>query len=314
MKINVNLLNRTNQRVAVLKEKPVRFSEKGYAGVVHKGKVFPLYEGNVIFAHDTTYEKKEYLNFADNVSDFIYHQTDEWIPDYDKKDKKAAKSKAAKSKSNKNVKSKTISPKRNRLEGVEVLHSNLWPEPAFIPRNEKSRYSSGSFEPNLAPHDQNDPTFFNSNSKSPPQYLSDEFDYDEDESLPEPDESNCEDYVALKFDRGDKKIEIGVFALLRHGWLYASSSQNDDERLIINGKNTCFVILQLIQAIGEPEVRTIFIDMRKSYPTLVQYDNTYEAVYCEEVYQDETQQILVKTRSHGILLVNSKYEFEEVTS
>ena len=130
--------------------------------------------------------------------------------------------------------------------------------------------------------------------------------------MPEPDESNCEDYVALKFDRGDKKIEIGVFALLRHGWLYASSSQNDDERLIINGKNTCFVILQLIQAIGEPEVRTIFIDMRKSYPTLVQYDNTYEAVYCEEVYQDETQQILVKTRSHGILLINSKYEFEEI--
>ena len=54
--------------------------------------------------------------------------------------------------------------------------------------------------------------------------------------------------------------------------------------------------------------------MRESYPTLVQYDNTYEGVYCEEVFQNPEPQILVKTRSHGILLINSNYEFEEVAS
>ena len=314
MKVKVNLLNRTNQRVAVLKDKPVRFSQKGYAGVVHKGKVFPLYEGNVVFAHDTTYEKKDYLGFAESASDFVYHQPDEWIPDYESDDKKVAKSKIIKPRSKRDPKTKKITPKRSRFEAVNVFHSNLWPEPAFISRSEELRYSSGSVEPNVAPHDESDPRFFNSNSKRPNQYNSDEFDYDEESSLPEPSENNCEDYIALKFDRGDKKIEIGVFALLKHGWLYTDQSQHNDERIIINGQNTCFVILQLIQTFSEPEVRTIFIDMRKPYPTLVQYDNTYEGVYCEEVYQDPEQQILVKTRSHGVLLINSKYEFEEAAS
>lgn len=312
MKVNVNLLNKTNQRVAVLEEKPVRISEKGYAGVVHKGKVFPLYQGNIIFAHDTTYTKKEYFNFASSAADFTYHKTDEWIPDYDSKDKKTIKPKVIKASSKNNSKSKSKNTAQNILEVVEVLHSNLWPEPAFISSNEKPKYSSGSNEPNVALHDQDDPKFFNSNSKSPTQYLSDEFDYDEEEFLTEPDESNCEDYTALKFDRGDKKIEIGVFELLRNGWLYANPSRYEDERLIINGKNTRFVILQLIQAFGEPEVTTIFIDMRKSYPEIVQYDNAHDAIYCEEVYQDAKQQILVKTRSHGILRINSNYEFEQV--
>ena len=312
MQVNVNLLNRTNQRVAVLKEKPVRFSKNGYAGIVHKGKIFPLYEGNVVFAHDTTYDKKDFLNFAKTASDFVYHKTDEWISDYESEDRKKAKSKIIKSKSKTNSKTKKIIPKRNRLEAVKIFHCNLWPEPAFISRNEEPSYPSGSHEPNVAPHDEGDPRFFNSNSKRPNPYNFDEYDDDEEESLPEPSEHNCEDYTALKFDRGDKEIEIGVFALLRHGWRYANQSQHEDERIIINGHNTCFAILHLIQTFREPELITVFIDMRETYQTLVQYDNSFEGVYCEEVYEDLEQKILVKTRSHGILRINSKYEFEEI--